>query len=148
MGLRFDSLQLQSTPAENETVPVDRVAAASNEREYSEDARALEERIDSPSEAGRPDAGAGEPTETSVKSLRKPPTSGERTKGTQDTVVARSVVATHEAQSVQPSSSRDAFFEEVASLDEEIKKLRSELARKLQQQNAQLKTMLKRFDVS
>ncbi|WP_310865730.1 hypothetical protein [Rhizobium hidalgonense] len=49
---------------------------------------------------------------------------------------------------MQPSSSRGAFFDEVASLDEDIKTLKSELAQKLQLQNAQLKKMLKRFDVS
>ncbi|MQW89078.1 hypothetical protein [Sinorhizobium saheli] len=63
-------------------------------------------------------------------------------------VVARSAVATNEAQSVQPPSSGDPFFNEVAILDEEIKELRRRLAQKLSLQNVQLKKMLERFDVS
>ncbi|MBX4971018.1 hypothetical protein ABID08_005801 [Rhizobium binae] len=102
-----------------------------------------------PSEARRSDASALGPNETSIKVRRGPPPSRrERTKGAEANVTARGAAAKREGQSVSPSSARDAFFDNVVSLDEDIKKLRSELARKLQLQNAQLKTMLKRFDVS
>ncbi|ASY73177.1 putative 21.7 KDA PROTEIN IN SYRB 5'REGION (ORF4) (plasmid) [Sinorhizobium fredii CCBAU 25509] len=40
------------------------------------------------------------------------------------------------------------FFHEVATLDEEIKVLRTQLAEKLHLQNVQLKKMLERFDFS
>lgn len=67
--------------------------------------------------------------------------------------IARSAVATNEAQSVQPSSSGDPFFNEVAILDEEIKELRRRLAQKLDLQNAQLKrclsvSMCRKLDVN
>ncbi|ASY73806.1 putative 21.7 KDA protein IN SYRB 5'REGION (ORF4) (plasmid) [Sinorhizobium fredii CCBAU 83666] len=71
-----------------------------------------------------------------------------RPKRARTQVVARSAVATNEAQSVQPSSSADTFFNEVAILDEEIKELRRLLAQKLNLQNVQLKRMLERFNVS
>ncbi|ASY73451.1 hypothetical protein EFR01_60310 [Sinorhizobium fredii] len=40
------------------------------------------------------------------------------------------------------------FFHEVATLDEEIEMLRTQLAQKLHLQNVQLKKMLERFEVS
>ncbi|MCG5486784.1 MAG: hypothetical protein KK482_24325 [Sinorhizobium meliloti] len=86
-------------------------------------------------------------SETSTK--RRPQiTRRERPKRARTRVDARSAVATNEAQSVQPSSSGDPFFNEVANLDEEIKELRRRLAQKLYLQNVQLKKMLERFDVS
>ncbi|MDE3761518.1 hypothetical protein GOC40_28795 [Sinorhizobium meliloti] len=63
-------------------------------------------------------------------------------------VATQRAVAPKHHQSLPPSSSRDLFFDEVASLDEEIKMLRSQLAQKLRLQNVQLKKMLERFDVS
>ncbi|WP_081160144.1 hypothetical protein [Ensifer aridi] len=88
-------------------------------------------------------------SEKSEKLQGKPQTTRrEPPKRARTQVVARSAVATNEAQSVQPSSSRDPFFNEVAILDEEIKKLRQLLAQKLYEQNVQLKKMLERFDVS
>ncbi|WP_085032909.1 hypothetical protein [Ensifer aridi] len=72
----------------------------------------------------------------------------ERPKRARTQAVARSAVTTNEAQTAQPSSSRDPFFNEVAILDEEIKELRRRLAQKLYLQNVQLKKMLERFDVS
>ncbi|WP_245472449.1 cytochrome P450 [Rhizobium jaguaris] len=50
-------------------------------------------------------------------------------------------------QIAQSSSRREAFFEEMARLDEEIKQLRSQLAQKLLLQNDQLKKMLERFEI-
>jgi hypothetical protein len=63
-------------------------------------------------------------------------------------VAAQSAIAPKHHQSLQPSSSRDLFFQEVGTLEEEIKMLRTQLARKLHLQNVQLKKMLERFDIS
>ncbi len=63
-------------------------------------------------------------------------------------MVTERAVAPKYHQSLPPSSSSDLFFDEVASLDEEIKMLRSQLAQKLHLQNVQLNKMLERFDVS
>lgn len=83
-------------------------------------------------------------TGTRAKPQRKPPAKRQGSaKRTQADVVAKSVAAADHAP-VPPS--RDPFFDEVASLDEEIRALRSELAQKLLRQNAQLKKMLERFD--
>ena len=88
-------------------------------------------------------------SEPNKKSPRTPLTKKlERTKRTRtDTVAQRAAVADRD-KSAQDSSSREAFLKEAASLDEDIKQLRIQLARKLHLQNDQLKKMLKRFDVS
>lgn len=80
------------------------------------------------------------------KSPRTPPTKKlERAKRTRAVTIApRASGATDKTD--QASSSREAFFDEVASLDEDIKQLRIQLARKLHLQNVQLKKMLERFD--
>ncbi|MBX5153946.1 hypothetical protein HJB78_23630 [Rhizobium lentis] len=145
-------------PAEyNEAVLVERVASASDDIEGNRDAaQALappvvgdEALTLSPSQARRSVESADEPIETNLKSrTRSPHSRGERRMGAQANTGARAGVVTHEGQGVPRSSERDAFFDDVASLDEDIKKLKRELARKLQLQNAQLKTMLKRFDVN
>jgi hypothetical protein len=62
--------------------------------------------------------------------------------------VAQSAAVVNRHQAARASSSGDAFFDEVASLDEDIKQLRIQLARKLRLQNDHLKKMLERFDVS
>ncbi len=149
------STEISTSGDHDQAVPVDRVTAASDEDSLeasqvsARPAGGEEAGKAEPSESRHSDLGAGVPAEITVKSLRKPrPGRPERTQGTRAAVVARSPVAPHEGQGVQRPSSPNAFFDEVASLDEDIKKLRSELARKLQRQNAQLKTMLKRFDVS
>ncbi|WP_026622802.1 hypothetical protein M728_005391 (plasmid) [Ensifer sp. WSM1721] len=72
----------------------------------------------------------------------------DRRKRTNAHVAAQSAVATNDHQSLPPSSSRDVFFHEVATLDEEIKMLRTQLAQKLHLQNVHLKKMLERFDAS
>ncbi|OHV78864.1 hypothetical protein [Ensifer sp. LCM 4579] len=91
----------------------------------------------------------GPKSEKSKKPQGRPRiTPQERPKRARTRVVARSAVATNKAQSVQPSSSGDTFFNEVAILDEEIKELRRRQAQKLCLQNVQLKKMLERFDVS
>ncbi|AJD43711.1 hypothetical protein C9413_07830 [Rhizobium sp. SEMIA 4085] len=81
-------------------------------------------------------------SETSKKS--PPP----RTKRPRTDMVAQSTAVANRDKSAQFSSSREAFFDEVAGLDEEIKQLRIQFAQKLHLQNIQLKKMLARFDVS
>ena len=84
-----------------------------------------------------------------TKSQSKPRTKRrERGKGANADMAAQSAVAPKQQKSLEPSSSRDLFFYEVATLDDEIKMLRTELAQKLHLQNVQLKRMLERFDVS
>ncbi|MGG7539763.1 hypothetical protein [Rhizobium sp. Nf11,1] len=140
----------------NEAAPVEQVASPLTEKQGSGEAmQASAPSVDgddawtpAPSEALHSDA-ALVPNETSIKARKgSPPSRRERTKELQASITARGAAAKHEGQSVSPSSARDAFIDDVVSLDEDIKKLRSELARKLQLQNAQLKKMLKRFDVS
>ncbi|MGG7581125.1 hypothetical protein [Rhizobium sp. Nf11,1] len=151
------SAEVSASADYNEAVPIEQVASALTEKQDSAEAvEASAPPVDgddawtpAPGEARHSDASALEPNETIIRARREPPPSRrERTKVAQAGVTARGAAAKHEGQSVSPSSARDAFFDDVANLDEDIKKLRSELARKLQLQNAQLKTMLKRFDVS
>jgi len=84
------------------------------------------------------------------KSPRAPPTKGlARAKRARTDTIAQSSAVANRGKSSQLSSPRDeAFFAEVAGLDEDIKQLRIQLARKLHLQNDQLKKMLERFDVS
>ncbi|EHK76690.1 hypothetical protein SM0020_17172 [Sinorhizobium meliloti CCNWSX0020] len=63
-------------------------------------------------------------------------------------MAAQSAVVQKDHQNLQQSSSRDLFFHELATLDEEIKMLRTQLAQKLHLQNVQLKKMLERFELS
>ncbi len=63
--------------------------------------------------------------------------------------IAQSPMATGvETAQQSPSASGNPFFDEAASLDEDIKQLREQLAQKLRLQNAQLREMLKRFERS
>lgn len=71
-----------------------------------------------------------------------------RAKRTRTDIVAQSPAVANRDQNALASSPREAFFDEVADLDEEIKQLRIQLAQKLHLQNVQLKKMLERFDVS
>ncbi|PDT81186.1 hypothetical protein [Sinorhizobium sp. BJ1] len=85
----------------------------------------------------------------STKSQSKPLVKRrERRKRAKPHMAAQSAIASKHHQSLQPSSSRDVFFQEVGTLEEEIKMLRTQLARKLHLQNVQLKKMLERFDIS
>ncbi|CAN7679831.1 hypothetical protein LJR235_005359 [Pararhizobium sp. LjRoot235] len=72
----------------------------------------------------------------------------QRAKRTKIVMVSESTAVAIDDQSAQSPSSRDNFFNEVVSLDEEIMQLRSQLAQKLYLQNAQLIKMLERFDGS
>jgi hypothetical protein len=83
------------------------------------------------------------------KSPRAPSTKGPaRAKRTRTNAIAQSNAVANRSKNSQLSSPRDAFFAEVGGLDEDIKQLRIQLARKLHLQNDQLKKMLERFDVS
>jgi hypothetical protein len=163
-----DWTQLTPSPSQETPITVDRnentalnqVPVASNEAEGdSEAARPLEPTADveearatAPSDARQPRAEADVSTpksSASVKPYGAPAVQHrERTKRTRADPVVRDVVIAHDGQSAQSSSSRDPFFDDAASLDQDIKQLRNELAQKLRLQNAQLKKMLERFGVS
>lgn len=85
-------------------------------------------------------------TQASIKSPRtKRPG---RAKKTRTDMVSQSIAVANSDQTAQSPSSRESFFDDVASLDEEIRQLRSQLAHKLHLQNIQLSKMLSRFDRS
>lgn len=154
-----DSIQAVSPPSHAENVSVDQVSISSDKAKGDEDiaesakpltdfegaqppVRHEAEHADAKTNSQAPSSTAG------TKSRRKPAIKPrERRKKAEARVEAQSGVSKHN-QSVQPSSSRELFFHEVAALDEEIKILRSQLARKLYLQNVQLKKMLKRFETS
>ncbi|TCU11758.1 hypothetical protein [Rhizobium sullae] len=71
-----------------------------------------------------------------------------RAKNARTDMVSQSNAPGNKDESARSSPSREAFFDEVEVLDDEIRRLRAELAQKLQLQNIQLKRMLERFDVS
>ncbi|NRP70939.1 hypothetical protein ILFOPFJJ_01821 [Ensifer psoraleae] len=151
--------ETSSTSDHDAGVPVDQVSMLSDKPNSDSNlARAMSPPIDA-QEADIPAPGlqhsgaeadaVGPKSETSTKPQRKPRVKRrERSKKTRVHQVARSAVATNEGQSVQPSSSEDSFFNEVAIVEEEIKELRRRLAQKIYLQNIQLKKMLERFDVS
>jgi hypothetical protein len=63
-----------------------------------------------------------------------------------DDGVALNALATSEIPNAQPPSSRDSLLRDAANLDEEIKRLKRQLAHKLRSQNVQLKKFLERFE--
>ncbi|NTF66221.1 hypothetical protein [Rhizobium rhizogenes] len=67
-------------------------------------------------------------------------------KGRAGRIAHSPVAAGGEPVPQSPSASANPFFDEAASLDEDIKQLRNQLAQKLRLQNAQLRNMLKRFE--
>lgn len=148
--------EASSTPDHDLDGPVDQVSMLSDKPTSDPNLiQAINESIDiqdaktpAPSEtnhSGAKGMALGPKSEKSKKPQRKPRIRlRERPKRAR--TVAPSAVATNE--SVQPSSSGDPFFNEVANLDEEIKELRRRLAQKLYLQNVQLKKMLERFDGS
>ncbi|ARM91111.1 hypothetical protein RHEC894_PC00076 (plasmid) [Rhizobium sp. CIAT894] len=144
---------------DDEDTPVDQVLVASSAVESDPDvARALpsvdveEPRTAAPDEeAHHPRVETGSAPKSKVPGTNqvKPPVKRrERARKAEASVAAQSSVAPPEDPRPQPSPSRDPFFDDVASLDEDIKKLRSQLAQKLDLQNAQLRKMLERFGVS
>ncbi|MGV4791887.1 hypothetical protein [Rhizobium sp. F40D2] len=140
--------------------PVDQAPAASRAVESDPHAaRALESPVDveeprtaapdDESDHSRAEADMSAPRNVTGKQRNKPAVKrrapGKKAKAG---VAAQSAIAALEDPRSQPSASRDSFFNDVASLDEDIKKLRSQLAQKLDLQNAQLRKMLERFGVS
>ncbi|QKK20377.1 hypothetical protein [Rhizobium indicum] len=86
---------------------------------------------------------------TSKMSPRTPPSGRQgRAKKTRTDRGSESTDVANSDQGAQSSSSRESFFDEVASVDEEIRQLRGQLAQKLHLQNVQLEKMLERFDRS
>ncbi|MBP2236136.1 hypothetical protein J2Z31_002650 [Sinorhizobium kostiense] len=152
--------EASSAPDQDAHGPIDQVSMLSNKPTSDPNlTQAMSSPIDiqeaetpAPSEAqrsGRQRKASVSKSEKGKTPERKPRIERrERSKRARAQVVARSAVATNEAQGVQPSSSGDPFFNEAAILDEEIKELRLRLAQKLYLQNVQLKKMLERFDVS
>lgn len=149
-----------SPPAHDEDVSVEEGSVASDRAKGDNDvAQALKPPIDAEEvqtnarhEADHSGAEANSlvpKSLASTKSQSKPRIKPrEREKRDSAQVAAQSAVAPKHHQSLQPSSSRELFFHEAATLDEEIKTLRTQLAQKLHLQNVQLKKMLERFDVS
>ncbi|OHV78912.1 hypothetical protein [Ensifer sp. LCM 4579] len=152
--------EASSTPDQDADGPIDQVSMLSDKptsdpnltQAISQPIDIQEAKTPAPSETNHSGAGGkalGPKGEKSKKPQEKSRIARrERPKRARTQVVPRSAVATNEAQSVQPSSSGDPFFNEVANLDAEIKELRRRLAQKLYLQNDQLKKMLERFDVS
>lgn len=145
-------------PAHGEDILVDQGSVTSDKAKGDDEAaQALKPTIDAEESQRTPrhhaDHSGAEPnslvpkTAASTKSQSKPRVKRrERGKRANAHVVAQSAVAANHHQSLQPSSSRDLFFHEVATLEEEIKMLRIQLAQKLHLQNVQLKKMLERFE--
>lgn len=97
------------------------------------------------SAASRVESGPGKKSQRTPATTKPKP--AKTTRATRADTIAPSAAAARDKADLA-SSSRDAFFEEAAGLDEDIKQLRIQLARKLHLQNDQLKKMLERFDVS
>lgn len=77
------------------------------------------------------------------------PKTAKRAKWSGEPAVAGTAITTNHGQDGRPVPSRGSeFFDEVVGLDDEIRQLRAALARRLSSQNAQLRKMLERFDVS
>ncbi|WFU05251.1 hypothetical protein QA648_31515 (plasmid) [Rhizobium sp. CB3171] len=141
--------------------PVDQVSAASNEAQGNPDVvvealkpptDAEEARTATPVDVPYPavEVGTSAPQSgASTEPQSKPPVKRRApAKKARVDAVAQSTGVAHKVPLAQSSSSRDPFFDEVASLDEDIKTLRRQLAQKLQLQNAQLRKMLERFGAS
>jgi hypothetical protein len=82
----------------------------------------------------------------SVKPRAKP--SSLAGKGRTNRMAQSPVAARAEPVPQIPSVSENPFFDEAASLDEDIRQLKDQLAQKLRLQNAQLRKMLERFERS
>ncbi|THK33443.1 hypothetical protein EHS39_36350 [Ensifer sp. MPMI2T] len=155
-ALRLSLKVAASPPAHDVDVSIDKGPGASHRAEGDNDvAQALKPTIEEPQTTARHEADhsgaeanlAVRKSAASTKSQSKP-RSKHRRKRADAHVSAQSAAASTHHQRLQPSSSRDLFFREASTLDEDIKMLRIQLAQKLQLQNGQLKKMLERFDVS
>lgn len=156
--LRLSLKVAASPPAHEDDVPVDQVSVASDQAQGEGDvAQALRSPIDaeesqatagSEADTSGAEANSSVPRGAASTKAKSKPRSKHRRKRANAKGAAQSAVAPRHDQSLQPSSSRDVFFHEATTLDEEIQMLRTELAQKLHLQNGQLKKMLERFDVS
>jgi len=149
-----------SPPAQDEDVWIDQGPIASDKAKGRNDvAQALEPPAgaDEAQASVRDEAGGlgteasslVEKSAPSAKSQSKPRIRrGERGKSANARVAAQSAAAPKRHDNLQGRSSHELFFHELATLDEEIKTLRMQLAQKLHLQNVQLKTMLERFGIT
>jgi len=149
-----------SPPAQEEDVWIDQGPIASDKQEGRNDvAQVLEPPTGTDeAQASVRDEAGGSSTEAnslveksapSAKSQSKPRIRRrERGKSAKARVAAQSAGAPKRHDNLQGRSSRELFFHELATLDEEIKELRMQLAQKLHLQNVQLKTMLERFGIT
>ncbi|MDX0852942.1 hypothetical protein GOD74_32500 [Sinorhizobium medicae] len=149
-----------SPPAQDEDVWIDQGPIASDKEEGRNDvAQVLEPPTGTDeAQASVRDEAGGSSTEAnslveksapSAKSQSKPRIRcRERGKSAKTRVTAQSAAAPKRHDNLQRRSSRELFFHELATLDEEIKTLRMQLAQKLHLQNVQLKTMLERFGIT
>lgn len=147
-----------SPPAHDEEISVDQGSMASDKAKRDDDvAQALTQPIDAEEAQTTPrddvdhsgvEANSLVPKSAEGKKSQSKPRvkRRERGKSANSESTAQSAVAPKPHHSLP--SSRDLFFHEAATLDQEIKMLRIQLAQKLQLQNGQLKKMLERFDVS
>ncbi|WP_234836390.1 hypothetical protein [Sinorhizobium meliloti] len=149
-----------SPPAQDEDVWIDQGPIASDKAEGHNDAAQVLEPPTGADEAQasvRDEAGDSgteasslvEKSAPSAKSQSKPRIRRrERGKSAKARVAAQSAAAPKRHDNLQRRSSRELFFHELATLDEEIKTLRMQLAQKLHLQNVQLKKMLERFEIT
>lgn len=149
-----------SPPAQDEDVSIYQGPIASDKAEGGNDvaqvleppAGADEDQASVRDEAGGSGTEASslvEKSAPSAKSQTKPRIRrGERGKSANARVAAQSAAAPKRHDNRQGRSSRELFFHELVTLDEEIKTLRMQLAQKLHLQNVQLKTMLERFEIT
>ncbi|RVJ40827.1 hypothetical protein [Sinorhizobium meliloti] len=149
-----------SPPAQDEDVSIDQGPIGSDKAEGRNNAAQVLEPPTGADEAqasARDEAGGlgteasslVEKSAPSAKSQSKPRIRRrERGKRANARVAAQSAAAPKRHDNLQGRSSRELFFHELATLDEEIKTLRMQLAQKLHLQNVQLKTMLERFEIT
>ncbi|MQX77639.1 hypothetical protein [Sinorhizobium medicae] len=147
-------------PAQDEDVSIDQGPIASDKAKGRNDvAQVLEPPTgaDEAQASARDEAGDFgteassllEKSAPSAKSQSKPRIRRrERGKSANPRVAAQSAAAAKRHDNLQGRSSRELFFYELATLGEEIKTLRMQLAQKLHLQNVQLKTMLERFEIT
>ncbi|NTH16422.1 hypothetical protein G6L99_30280 [Agrobacterium rhizogenes] len=158
--LPLNSTEATDRPDHDDPPPVDFVATTSNETAGDLDAAPAillpgdVEEIQVPvrEKASQSSAEAPASVPQNERSRRSPPTlqtkRPARARKARTNVNAESTRSTNKDQTTQSPSPRETLLDEAISLDEEIRQLRRQLAQKLHLQNAQLKTLLQRFDVS
>ncbi|NTH49336.1 hypothetical protein G6K98_32420 [Agrobacterium rhizogenes] len=160
-ALPLNSTETSDRPDHEETPPVDfGTTTTSNETASDLDARPAVslpgdvEEIQAPVRKKTSQSSAEAPASVpqNERSRRSPPTLQAkrpvRARRARTNVDAESARPTNKDQTAQSPSPRETLLNEAISLDEEIRRLRRQLAQKLHLQNAQLRTLLQRFDVS